>query len=79
MKETARTKTRRAAVKFQSLTGMRNQVCKCRLEDGFRIEREVAKKIPVSRCLTFNMVGDVGATRATLQKSQSPFMEKALL
>lgn len=59
MKETARTKTRRAAVNFQSLTGMRNQVCKCRLEDGFRIEREVAKKIPVSRCLTFNMAGDV--------------------
>lgn len=31
MKETARTETRSAAVKFQSLTGMRNQGCKCRL------------------------------------------------
>lgn len=53
MKETARTKTRRAAVKFQSLTGMRNQVCKCRLEDGFRIEREVAKKNPCLQMLNF--------------------------
>lgn len=58
MKEAARTKTRRAAVKFQSLTGMRNQGCKCRLEDGFRLERGMAKKIRVSRCLTFNTVED---------------------
>lgn len=37
---------------------MRNQGCKCKLEDGFRLERCVAKKIPISRCLTFNMAGD---------------------
>jgi len=37
MEETARTKTRRAAVKIPSLEGMRNRGCKCRLEDGFRL------------------------------------------
>lgn len=51
MKETARTKTRRAAVKFQSLTGMRNWGCKCRLEDGFRLERGMAKKKKKNPCL----------------------------